>query len=495
METQDNVQATSRPSTGHPDRLFHALLALLLLGAGAWYLWVQVTQFRALEVYLADVGSFVSVIAGPVHGAGLQTPVAWRVEGANYFGIHFQPALLALTPLFLVANHSLTFLVALTLAAVGAAWPLAIWARRETGSRALGLGFAALYLGNHFALSMQLANHPESLAMPGFFCAFLALRARRPVLYGLAVLWVLMVKEDFALAMFLFGGALLAQRDRRELWPWAAATMGGTVIWGAFAVAMMAACGHAEMAAAGATASARFASMGDSVPEIALYALTHPGVVAARFFSWPLVLLYLSVLALPLVDWRTAWLPALGAAPVLICDDALLRTLPYYYSYLALPFLFYGAVRGAAVLKARFPGRPALVAKGFAAALLAAGAVQSALPTRTDGRRHVPFEVTERDRLVPEIVTLIPADATVAVQYDLFPQVPPREVLLPMRLAYVDQVEYILMNQRRFPSDLADKGDEFQQMVARINALDFEVAFEAEGFVLLQRGDWDGVSK
>jgi len=467
-------------------RAFRIALAALCIAAFAYGEWIAVTQFRSLNVYLADVGSFHSVIAGPWHGNWLRTPVAWDVEGANYFGIHFQPVLLVLTPLCGLWDSPLVFLSALVLALAGAAWLLGLWGARLLGHRAAALGLAAAFLANHFVGSIQLANHPEALAIPAFFGLFLAVERRRPPWAAAAALAVLAVKEDFALYVLLYGLSLLAEPDR-GLRKWAAWIAGGAVAWGIAAVVIMRLCGSEARAAGGATAASRFAAMGDSAPEVIGWMATHPATVLGRFFSAPLFWLYASTLGLALLDWRAGWLAAVAVAPVLICDDELLRTLPYYYSYPAVPFLFYSTARGMRTLLEARPKARERLGWALAAALVVAALVQAPLPTRTDGWRRVPFRVEERHRLVPDIVRMIPADATVAVQYELFPQVPQRPTLVPFRLQHLAEVDWLFLDSRRVPADLRDKGDEFPRILEELRGEDWETEFEAEGFLLMRR--------
>lgn len=485
MEAALSQPVQAEDPVADPPRWFVPALVLVCALGFAFYHVVSATQFRSLNVYLADVGSFTSVIAGPLTGVGLQTPVAFDVPGANYFGIHFQPVLLLITPFFALANHTMTFLAALSLAGAVAAFPLGMFAWLRLRSAPLALAVAGLYLVNHFTLSLQLANHPESFFLAGAFWLFYGVESRRPGHVAGGMLLSLSVKEDIALYTLLFGASLLLERDRRRC---GAAIMGASVLWAIIAVGVMVLCGHGAMKEAGATAASRFAQMGDGPLEIVLWMITHPVEIVRRAFGTPLLALYASVAFLPLLDRRAFWLPALCAMPVLVCDDPFLRELPYYYGYPALPFLFWAAVRGLGGLRGWQPRLAGPVGTWTMFGVLVAVAFASAsLPTRTDNLRHLPFPVEERHRLARDMAGLIPDDAPVAVQFDLYPQVPQREGLYPMRLQFLDRVDYVWLNLRRMPADLADKPGEFQAVMGRLRGGEFREVAGAEGFVLLER--------
>ena len=85
---------------------------------------------------------------------------------------------------------------------------------------------------------------------------------------------------------------------------------------------------------------------------------------------------------------------------------------------------------------------------------------------------------------------IIPAEAPVAVQYDLFAKVPNREIKLPLRLKDLSHAEYLLFNfQRGRPADLygEENRQELEQIIAIINSDEFEVFVSIEGYYVMRR--------
>jgi hypothetical protein len=101
----------------------------------------------------------------------------------------------------------------------------------------------------------------------------------------------------------------------------------------------------------------------------------------------------------------------------------------------------------------------------------------------------VPYEVTEHHRLAAEVARQIPRDAPVAAQYELFNKVPNRRVKLPMRLVFLDRVEYVFLDQTVFPGDLVgpEKRAEREALFARLASDEWAVDLEVDGYVVLRR--------
>ena len=464
------------------ETLFRAAVWALAVGAFLWYMWVACTQFASNRTFLADVGVFNVLCSGPLHGHWLRTPLAPDAPG-NYFGIHFQPYLLAITPFYAIHDHTTTLLAAFSLSLGLAGVPLAFATRRLTNSRCVALGVQTLYHTNHFLLSIHLAHHPESLAIPWIFLMFWGLVAeKRAVLIG-SLLAALAVKGDFAVFLGLFWALEACRRNNRPLALTCLAICAG---WWVLALVVSHLSGAAWFAAQGMTPVSRFASMGSTKLEIALHLATHPLDVAQRIFREPLFALIVCVTGLCLLDWRGVWAGLAAAAIFLVTDDPIIRELQYYYSYGAFPLLMISAVRGSVVFL-DINERRALMARLLAGFLVANGVWMLMKPTRTDGLMHRPFPVSDRDRLTEEVMALIPPDAPVAAQFDLFPRVPNRRDLFPLREAFLDRVAYVAINLEGRAPDL--QGDERERVFARLSSSEWETVEPTplENFLILRK--------
>lgn len=485
-----------------------------MLVAFGWSQYVTWTQFQANRIFVADAGIFDHLCSSPWHGRWMMSPIHWHAD-VTQFAVHFMPIVVLIAPFYLIADHILTYLAFQNAALVMAAVPLALWARRLTGDGWVALAIALLYLANHFTGSIHLANHIEAIGLVGMFTAFWACERRAVWPYIGGVLWALAVKESYAVIVGLYGLHLAVESLRdRTLRPWAAWTLVAAAGWWLFAWATIRLSGADIMIATEAQPLVRFESMGDTHGAVFLYLLTHPVETLGRIFRRPVFDMLLSGGLIALADWRAVGLVVLGVGIYGVADDALVRNLHYYYGYPGVVMLFYCTVRGAARLlewagtdehgptrtgTEAAPGQ-AGVGTGLARrGRLARGALMTVcvvvalvslgLPTRTDGRRRVPYEVTEHHRLAAEVARQIPRDAAVAAQYELFNKVPNRRVKLPMRLVFLDRVEYVFLDQTVFPGDLVgpEKRAEREALFARLASDEWAVDLEVDGYVILRR--------
>jgi uncharacterized membrane protein len=166
---------------------------------------------------------------------------------------------------------------------------------------------------------------------------------------------------------------------------------------------------------------------GDSLPAIALNILAHPWRIPLSLISWPLLTLLATCGFLFLADWRSALLILPPAAVVLLSPSPDFQKMAYYRSATIIPFLFFASALGAARLaRESRTTRHALIV--FMAALLAVNAaIWLTQPTLSNGFPMRPFKVTARDRAAAEIARrFLPQDGRLAVQWDLYCQVPHR---------------------------------------------------------------------
>ncbi len=448
----------------------------------AWYLHVGYTQFAGGKTFLADVGVFHALVSGPLHGTFLRTPLAPFAEG-NYFGIHFQPALFLLTPFHLIHDSPVTLVSCFGLALALAAIPLAMLAREVTGDAFAGLAFAALYLLNHFTLSIHLAQHPESLAMPWIFMLFLAMRRGRATLAYLSLALALSVKQDFALWLMLWCLASAIKREGRRLSLGLAAFCVG---WFILAEAVRHLCGAAEFERLGMTPTSRFASMGETRPAILLHMLTHPVEILLRVIRPPLALLIVFAGPWLLLDWKRALAGVAAAVVFLAADDWAIKDLLYYYSYAALPLLLGASVGGYAILANLMGPRRHMLARGILIVYtLGACAASLAIPTRTDDLRHRPFPISDRARMIGRVAELIPQNGVVAAHYNYYTRVPARRDLFPLREWSLKYADYLFMSFDEPAPDITR--EEGPGMAEEINSARWELLYEEGGVVILGR--------
>lgn len=188
---------------------------------------------------------------------------------------------------------------------------------------------------------------------------------------------------------------------------------------------------------------------------------------------------------LALLDPRTAWVGAFGAAVFMATDAPTVADLGYYYSYASFPFFLYSAARGAAWLLARAPESRALHrAVGLWFAVV--GVAGFLLPTRTDGWPHRPFVVSERNRVLGQFIgQAVPPDAAVVAQYDLYNRVANRRDLFGLREEHLHRADYVVVDLRGRAPDLV--GEERERVAERLESSDWRIVDEFGGIVVLKR--------
>ena len=181
-----------------------------------------------------------------------------------------------------------------------------------------------------------------------------------------------------------------------------------------------------------------------------------------------------------------------AAALMMATDTGASRDLLYYYSYAAIAFVIVASVEGARLwlesggrLVASRPTREVILGVLLATLTIA----QAPLPTRTDGLRRLPLAPDPRHEAVLALNDLIPSDAVVAAQYDLFVFVKRPRLARPLRLATIDECQWALIDFRGRPADLLDKGDEMQRLFEDVLGEGWETVFEADGLLLRRRRD------
>ncbi len=475
---------TERPDSV-PRKLWFWLAAMLVLAFG-WFEWITWTQYASHSVFLADVGVFDTICAGPRHGHFLRWPIEWN-NGLSYFAVHFRPILLPIMALYFFVDHTMTFLTVLNIALVGAIIPLGIFAYGELKNTGLALAVCALYLCHHFVLSVHVANHPESLGFVSFFTMFVAVQRRSRWWFLGALLWTLAIKEDYALYCALFGVGLLCDPETRRWGTW---TIVFAFLWAVYSQAVMKLSGTELLLAQGGTpASERFASFGSTKSEIFLGLLSQPGYIARHLFSITMLQLYASVGLIALLDRRTFWLAGAAAGMLLLAEDPVVGRLQFYYSYPAIPFLFFSLVRGLAFIKTRWGKYDRHLVPILTTVLILLAMISVPLKTRGENIRHFPLPISEHHRLAENVIAMIPPDASVAVQYDLYCQVPNRHTKLPFRLKYLDDAEYFLIDGKGRPLDLLgkEKASELEAINQRLESGEFETLFSEDGYYLLKK--------
>ncbi len=158
---------------------------------------LSLTKLHSFRYSSLDLGIFTQSLAGFFHGKPLFNTVEWQIHGApNHFGVHFQPILLLLVPVFRVFPSPKTLLVLQSLALGSSVFLAYILAKKVLDER-LGVVLTVLYALNSSLVGINLFEfHPVSLAVPLFILAvYLLIDGNILAFYATSVL-LLLTKED-----------------------------------------------------------------------------------------------------------------------------------------------------------------------------------------------------------------------------------------------------------------------------------------------------------
>ncbi|MGD2051927.1 MAG: DUF2079 domain-containing protein [Acidimicrobiia bacterium] len=269
------------------------------------------------------------------------------VRGLNLFADHTSGILFLVAPLYWIWSD-VRLLIVLTGAALAAGAPLTYLAGRAVGlAPRWAAGAAVLYvLQPSIGWQAWDGFHPEVLAIPLLLWAFVAMMRDRNGWALLAIVLVLLTKEDAGLVVAPLG-LLMALRWKKRI---------GWVIAGAGVVAFVVAFGVVLPALSPSGSllyTDRYASIGTGPFGIVTGILTRPWVLFEGFHTMSQVA-YLGMLLLPLPIVLFAPWTLLTVAPALFAN--LLSAhyyqydIRYHYTAFLIPLLTIGAVTGLARL-------------------------------------------------------------------------------------------------------------------------------------------------
>ncbi|MBI5708837.1 MAG: DUF2079 domain-containing protein [Candidatus Eisenbacteria bacterium] len=294
-----------------------------------------------------DLAIFAQATDGILRGTTFSS-----IRGMNWLGDHSSLILFLVAPLYALFRHPLTLLVVQSAALALGALPVAWLARRELGSAALALGFAALYLLDPAVGYTSLYEfHPEVLATPALLFAFFYLRAGRPGRMALAAGVALLCKEDVALVALMLALYALLQRPRQVR---AAALLGGLAAASlALSFGVLKRLGSGEV-----DYGLMYSQWGASPRAVVASLLAHPLRALGAFFTSPgysfdtvIKLQYYVQMLLPLAFLPLASPLTLALALPIVAEHMLSwrppqHTILYHYAALATPFFVAAAVLG-----------------------------------------------------------------------------------------------------------------------------------------------------
>jgi uncharacterized membrane protein len=399
-QSQDSDSPKSIPGF-HPA---FVVLALLILAHVAAYGWLATQRHDRFNSTGYDLAIKEQVIWNTLHGRFF----ASSPEVENAFADHFQPAMLALLPIYAVIPSPKLLLWVQVVGLAAGAIPLYRLARRRLNSPWLALATAAAYL-LYPAIGFidRFDFHPEALAIPAFIAAFEAFDRDDLRAASLWLLVPLLSKENLGFSVAAFGlYATLFRRRVRFGLAWIGV---GLVVSSATMFWLIPALRQGP-----SDTLARYGWLGESPGQIALTLLCQPGYVC-QTLAEPNRALYVLQLLLPVGFMALLGLPELllampGLAINILAQHHCQAEIYCQYTVPIVPFVFIAAVFGLHRLKSWLGQRWLSHAVGLAIIPLAI------LALAIDN----PF--TEGQELPPPLADLPNADAV----YRALATVPPK---------------------------------------------------------------------
>ena len=158
---------------------------------------LSLLKFEYFRYTSLDLGIFTQSLSGFITGGHLFNTVEWQLYGVtNHFGVHFQPILLLLVPLFKLFPSAKTLLVVQSLA-LGFSAIIAYLLAKKVLDEKLALALTALYAFNSALTGINLFEfHPVSLAVPLFLLAVYFLIDGNVIGFYVTTALILLTKED-----------------------------------------------------------------------------------------------------------------------------------------------------------------------------------------------------------------------------------------------------------------------------------------------------------
>jgi uncharacterized membrane protein len=451
---------------------------------------LSVLRHLAFTTGRFDLGNMVQAVWSTAHGDPLEV-TNLRGEQISRLGVHFDPILAALAPLWwLWPDPSLLLVVQVAAVALGAV-PVFLLARKHLGSERAAAGFALAYLLYPPTQWLALNEfHPVALATPLLLAAFWYLDEDRLLPFAVVAAAACLTKEHVPLAVAMLGvWYAVARRRPRE----GAVIAGAGLVAAAFAIGVVV---PHYSPRGGSAFGRRYEDVGGDPLGIAETAVTDPLRLLGEAFdgnALPYLLdLVLPLLALPLL----APLALLTALPELALNllsaTRTQQSIHYQYAATAIPGLVAAAIFGAALLRRR-RGWVQPVATAAVVASLAANYVLGPLPLW----RHFPggktlatraHEVTEHDRVSARALRLIPGDAVVSATNSLAAHLSERRRVLSFPV--LSDATWIAVDETRpgYADRVAPLPTAIRVRELRVDPT-WRVVFDEDGVVVFHRRD------
>jgi uncharacterized membrane protein len=188
------------------------------LAYAALFVFAAIVHYLVFKAQRPDLGYMAQAIWNTLHGHFLEMTTLGGHQ-RDRLGVHVEPFLLLLAPLFWVWSSPILLLVVQALAVASGALPVFWLARKHLGSSRAGAHFAFAYLlypATQFnAFTIGSGFHSVAIAVPLVLYAVWFLDEDRLVAFSLVALLAFTTKEEIPLAVGCLGIWYGVRRGRR----------------------------------------------------------------------------------------------------------------------------------------------------------------------------------------------------------------------------------------------------------------------------------------
>lgn len=391
-----------------------------LLGAMALYIaffsWLGYLKF----IHFSYNGLDLAIINQVFFNSSRGNFFASTIHEATYLKDHFSPILFFLLPFYRVAQSPMTLIFMQTAALGLSAYPVFLLGKKHF-STIVSLGIALMWLLNPSVQNLSLFEFSFlPFAIPCIFFAFYFYQQKKFFPFILFALLALLVREDVALVVFIFG--ILAVTEKRA-WQWTLFPALLSLAYFFFSMQMIRGFGGGEY-----KFLIYYSWLGSSWGEIVKNILLRPNDIFLRIANIGNIEMILGFLLpflfLPLLRPKYLLLSLLVYAQILLgaagASGLILKT---QYSSLFLPSMMISFMFGLKrVPELRHPLVSTYLVRGNLGILICiAGVLYSALtlgPVIGTLKIHLVEHDPEYQKQKNNILQLVPPDASVAASYD-----------------------------------------------------------------------------
>jgi uncharacterized membrane protein len=514
-------------------RLAFILVAVLALAFVVYFTAYTWSLFDALRSNAEDMGIMDQAIWNTLHGALLHQTICNNIGDTNCIGdvsrfaIHFEPLMLPISLLYLIAPSPKTLMLFQALVVASGAFPVYWIASRRLASPLAGLGFATGYLLYPALQSAVLFDfHAVTLAAAFLMFAIYFMLTRNNVGLIIACLLALSTKEEIPIDIIMIALAIMVFQRRYKL---GLGLIGLGVGWLAVTLVVM----HVFSPLGHSPTASRYGYLGGSPLEVVRTMVTHPVSVFRDQILNHNALHNIHMLIGPL-----GYYGVLGPSALILAIPAILLNLlssdphmqlgVHQYSAEIVPFMVFAAISGMTflvglitLLARRGPSRVASVfsptgerANDIVLRLPAGGyrtrhqvvaglviflflalmgffsLAQQSLGDLPGTYNFVWPTQTAHTRLFHQVAALIPANASVSAQDTLVPHLSHRRYIY--QYPYMaEQSSYVVLDSQAgiYPFAMTPQGlnDYSQSVEDLLHSGKFRVIFQQDGYMVLQR--------